>query len=407
MAKENPTPKSRSILAIALIVFELAGIGVSIYLTWIKLHLGENFKCDISAAINCSAVAASEYSAILGMPIAYLGTLTYIVCVALTILGLKPEKSRFHAHAPNYLFAISIWCVIYSIFLAVISTFVIRAVCTYCICLYVVNIGLFVCSFIWSGDVPDGRFKPLLLDAKDGVKTPQVWGGVIAVVILLVVSGFVFAKIKPPPRQLGDGKFDLRGHPFKGNLGAPVIVVEVSDPKCPWCAKANRVIQQAETAYGDKFQVSFVFYPLEQECNEKLKRTVHPQACIGSYAARCAQLQGEAKFWEYINMLFERQTEDWTADQLVSYAREINLDTDKFRQCLADPDTVKYVKSDIKQCEANNISSTPAIFFNGKEYGGITTGVPAFLDDLQEAMTAKPTAATAPSTSEKTIVPQK
>ena len=405
MANENPKQKSRLALVVILFLIEAAGIGVSIYLTWIKYHFGNNPICDISSKFSCSAVAASRYSAIIGIPIAYFGILTYIVCVVLTALGMKPEKSRFHAHIPNYLLAISSWCVVYSIFLALISTLVIKSICTFCVALYVVNIGLFVCSIIWSGDVPEGRFAPLLGDIKDGVKIPQVWGVVIAIAIVLVISGLLFSRIKPPPPP--QGIYDLAGHPMKGDQRNPVQVIEVSDPKCPWCAKAHRVIKEAETTYGDKFYVAFVFYPLEMECNETLKRTIHPQACLGSYAARCAKVVGDdAKFWEYMDMLFERQTEEWTAETLTNYSREIGLDENRFKQCLSDPDTIKYIKSDVEQCEKNGVHGTPVIYFNGKESGGVTSGVPAFMEYLQEALSPKPpSTSSAPATAEQSVAP--
>lgn len=395
--------KSRRATNITMLVFEIIGIIVSIHL--IQLHYTGG-QCGAESSIfQCSVVAASKYSAMFGIPIAFLGTLTYITCVILTILGMSPQKSRFHAHAPSYLLAISIWCIAYSVFLACLSAFVIKALCPFCLSLYVVNIILFICSFVWSKDVPEGRFAPLNEDIKLGVKMPAVWGCIGGLSILLVISYFVFANIKiggAQPNNKPKIKMDLSDNPWKGNPNS-IEVVEVSDPKCPWCSKAHDVIKEAEKTYGEKFHVYFVNYPLDQSCNEKMSKTIHPQACLGAYAGHCADKQG--KFWDYLDLLFKRQSEAWDEKVLTTYAKELGLNEAEFRSCLSDPKTVAAIKQDIADCLKNDVSSTPTVFFNGKNLGGITSGVPAFIDNLEKSLSAPEE--TKKATSEVTPAPIK
>ena len=90
-----------------------------------------------------------------------------------------------------------------------------------------------------------------------------------------------------------------------GDPDAPVVIVEFTDIKCPWCMKTHEVLKQGRKIYGDKYCVYLIHYPLDQSCNPELANSLHPGACRGTYGARCAQIQG--KFWEYVDLLFEQE----------------------------------------------------------------------------------------------------
>ncbi len=401
-----PERRTRPVIVIVLIITLLVGIGSGIYLTWLHFRAGGSF-CDINETLNCSAVATGPFSSILGIPVAHYGVLTYLVCMILTILGTNPHKNRFRAHVPLYLLAISIWCVLFSIFLALVSTFMIEAHCIFCMTLYGVNLVFLILSIIWTVDVPKGRFKSLLSDIYTGVGMVRVWIAAGVVVLVLVGSGVGFSFIEPRvikgPEAVG---FDFSDNPWKGPLDAPVQVITVSDPKCPWCARAHDVIMEARERYGDKFYVIFNHYPLDKTCNTELSRTLYEGACNGSQASYCAQRQSMDKFWEYMDYLFEHRKEDWTIEVLISYAEKLELDTDKFRKCMNDPAAMAVIKQDIRDGRKNKVNSTPTIFFNGQAYGNAATNTREFLSTLQKVIAADKRAST-PATGERTVIPEK
>jgi len=401
-----PERKTRRVLITLLIVTQLVGIGSAIYLTRLHFRAG-GAVCDINETLSCSTVATGPFSSLLGIPVAYYGVLTYLVCLVLTVLGTKPDKSRFRAHVPLYLLAISTWCVLFSIFLALVSTFVIKAYCIFCMTLYGVNLMLLILSIAWAADVPKGRLKSLISDMATGVGMVRVWIAAAAMAAVLVASGIGFSFIKPVvvkgPEAVG---FDLSDNPWAGPLDAPVQVIEVSDPKCPWCARAHRVITKARERYGDKFYVVFNHYPIDKTCNPNLGRTLHEGACMGSLAAHCAQRQSRKMFWEYMDYLFGHQGDDWNDDVLASYAEELGLDTEEFRKCLKDPTALDAIKQDITDAEKNGVNGTPTFFFNGQAYGNAAADARRFISTLQEAMTAGEHAS-ATATGERTVIPEK
>ena len=84
--------------------------------------------------------------------------------------------------------------------------------------------------------------------------------------------------------------------PSIGPVNAPVTIVEFSDFQCPYCQKSVGVLKELRRLYGDKVRVVYRDYPGPN----------HPHAPQAAEAAQCAGEQG--KFWEYHDILFDRQT---------------------------------------------------------------------------------------------------
>lgn len=385
-----------------MIFLELAGTGFALYLTYIKFD-SAGATCNINTTFDCGTVANSKYSAILGIPIAWLGVLTYLVCLVFSIMSFFPNKGRVYHHTPIYLLVISIWCVFYSIILACISTFILKTYCTNCIGMYFVNIGLLMGSWLLSGDVEEGRWAPIWDDFKDGLKEIKVWAAALGMVAILVGSYFFFTYVTlPTSRGIFRGA-DLKLYPAKGNPNAPVQIVEFSDFKCPWCKRCYDIIEESRATYGDKYIVYFIHYPLEQSCNKDLKMTLHVGSCQGAYAAYCAQKQG--KFWEMADQLFGNQEEIWDANALLDYARKTGIDRQKFATCLADPETKKFIAQNIELAQKNKITHTPTLYFNGVESANITGGKQILVRELQKAIAAGAGAASASSPPEQPAQP--
>jgi protein-disulfide isomerase len=82
---------------------------------------------------------------------------------------------------------------------------------------------------------------------------------------------------------------------IKGDLNAPIKIVEYSDFDCPFCGRFHIVMNQIVSENPD---VAWVYrhFPLEQ---------LHPQAPLVAAASECvAELGGEEAFWSFTDGYF-------------------------------------------------------------------------------------------------------
>lgn len=181
-----------------------------------------------------------------------------------------------------------------------------------------------------------------------------------------IVSQMVANKVLINPLEIKDAGVVI------GNKEAPVTIYEFTDFECPYCAIAEgneKLVEQFKTNnpnykpgikgvydnYIDKGLVKIVFfnYPV-----------VHPSAKIVHVAAMCANEQN--KFREYADKLWSSR-EEWTAltsreDILKTYAKDLNLDSGLFDDCLDNQKTLDLVEKDIKIGQELSISGTPSFF---------------------------------------------
>ncbi len=150
--------------------------------------------------------------------------------------------------------------------------------------------------------------------------------------------------------------------------GAKVTVVEFGDYQCPACGQAYPTVKQVKKDYGDKINFVFRNYPLSQ----------HKFALIAAEAAEAANAQG--KFWEMHDLLFENQTtwsiKDKPLDFFVGYAKDLGLDTNKFKKDVEDNKYATLIQGDINDGNSVAINATPTFFVNGQ----VLPGLPSYQD---------------------------
>lgn len=174
--------------------------------------------------------------------------------------------------------------------------------------------------------------------------------------------------------------FSIEGRPSQGPEDALVEFVEFTDYECPFCRRFR------ETTYPEirrRFdgRVKWVVrnYPLSQ---------IHPNARLAAEAAECALDQD--RFWEYHDLLFERQDQLGRAE-LKSHARELGLDGDRFDSCLDSGEKQTVVQNDLMDGFRFGVTGTPTFFINGQVVVGAQGPelVSAFIEvALEEAMAA-------------------
>jgi protein-disulfide isomerase len=167
--------------------------------------------------------------------------------------------------------------------------------------------------------------------------------------------------------------------PNRGEISAPVTVVEFTDFQCPACAAMHPILEDVLKAYETKVRFVVRDFPLNQ----------HANARKAAEAANAAHAQG--KFFEYARLLFKNQ-KDLDVPSLKKYATELGLDRKRFDADLDSGTYASEVRHDIDDGEKYGIESTPTIFVNGRVLRNLSAeGLRAAIDEALANASAQKT----------------
>jgi Na+/H+ antiporter NhaA len=150
---------------------------------------------------------------------------------------------------------------------------------------------------------------------------------------------------------------DPRRDHVRGPAKALVTLVEYGDFECPYCGQAEPVIRELLADYGDLRYV-WRHLPLPD---------VHPHAQLAAEGSEAAGKQG--KFWEMHDELLAHQGA-LTDEDLVRYAGDLGLDTDRFAADLARHAGAGRIAEDVDSADLSGVSGTPTFFVNGRRHHG-------------------------------------
>jgi len=159
--------------------------------------------------------------------------------------------------------------------------------------------------------------------------------------------------------------------PVLGPANAPVTIVEYLDYQCPFCHRAQSVVDEIMTRYPGKVRFVHRDYLLGK-----------PRSLAAARAARCAGEQG--KFWEYHRDLLVTPGDMGDAD-LRQRATGMGLDGGKFSTCAASDRFDADIRRASESGQTLGIDSTPTFFINGRRLVG---AVPAdqFVEVIEEEL---------------------
>ena len=174
------------------------------------------------------------------------------------------------------------------------------------------------------------------------------------------------------PSQLGAAQIfrvSFDGEPFKGDPDAPVTVVEFSDFQCPFCSRFfEQTLPLIEENYIDTGKIKFVYKDLPLD-------NLHTNARSAHIASECADEEG--KFWEYHDVLFQKQSE-WnrlaSSDlkiTLSQFAVDLGMQAASFELCMESQDIADEVNQDTLEAARIGATGTPAFFIGTEEDGFI------------------------------------
>jgi protein-disulfide isomerase/uncharacterized membrane protein len=353
------------------------GLVSSLYLGHLHLRINaadgvpiDSF-CNINQGFNCITVATSKYSVVLGIPVAFYGIEFFGITLAIVLLSqLRIWKLRHWESLVFFAMAIGLPV---SILLASISVTRIHSICIMCLTVYGVVLTLFL--MLWFANW--GRFGRLLTEGpKDLLAFVRTARG--GIVVFLAAGAFVSQFFWAPPLFSNKPRHSVVVDKMDGNkwyglptagltIGpkdAPIKIEEFTDFECPFCGRAHQVMIRLLQQFPGKIHLIHRDYPLDANCNPRLDRAFHPNACRASYYARCAARQG--KYWPMETLLFANR-DQLEAEDLKHYAKRVGLDIDKMIACVKSPATREAVLRDIKAAIRLGVRGTPTLIVNGDE----------------------------------------
>jgi len=195
------------------------------------------------------------------------------------------------------------------------------------------------------------------------------------------------------------------GAPYRGNPNA-LVTIEVFENYVDQDSRLIQgVIDEIEAYFGEFVKIVHKDFPSDKKdiTNRNLNIDYYnPLAVRAAFAARCANEQG--KFWAYHRLLYRKQritvpytkfvefnpesgastglTEEQNvyddAEDLVSYASELGLDSTQFRACLSSERYKGVVLADLKEAfkgltyaVETDIDAVPTLRINGTKFGGL------------------------------------
>ncbi len=166
--------------------------------------------------------------------------------------------------------------------------------------------------------------------------------------------------VPPKPENLtvkGDAIYVL------GKSDAPLTLVEFTDYQCPFCGRfETTTFPEIKKNYIDTGKVRFILRDLPLD--------FHPFALKAAQSVHCAGDQG--KYWEMKELVFKNQNKI-DVDSLAGYAKDLSLNGDTFKSCMADGKHLKEIGDEAKYAASLGITGTPT-FVLGKAVGDSVEG---------------------------------
>ena len=206
----------------------------------------------------------------------------------------------------------------------------------------------------------------------DTAKRPFLIGGVIAVILIVIGavaltsrdsesgddpkgSNVAAAGENRAEDKYGVARRDGQDMTAMGDVNAPVVMVEYSDYRCPFCGVFSRdTLPKLITDYIDTGKLRYERRDLP---------VFGPESMLGAMAARAAGLQG--RYWEYHEAVYadapERGHLTIDSDRVVGWAKKVGVpDMEKFVADLNNPALSAQVQADTDEGRGLGVTGTPA-----------------------------------------------
>lgn len=162
-----------------------------------------------------------------------------------------------------------------------------------------------------------------------------------------------------------------------GNKEAKVVLIEYLDFQCEACARVYPMTEKVKEEYKDRVLFVTRYFPLSG----------HQYSRQSASVVEASGQQG--KYWKMFKLMFERQTTWSESDDPTtlfnSYAKELNLDMEKFNVDIKSQTTKDRIDNDFSSGNKLNVQGTPSFFINGRKMS-TPTDITAFRKVLDEEL---------------------
>ena len=145
----------------------------------------------------------------------------------------------------------------------------------------------------------------------------------------------------------------------RGDIDAPLTLIEYSDYECPFCKRFHPTMEQMMVEYGNSGQIKWVYrhFPLSFH---------DPLATAEAMATECAnELGGNDKFWELTDLIFERTASNGNGLNIADLPKmgaEIGLSESEMKTCIDSGKYQDHIQSEMAAGSAAGVTGTPGSF---------------------------------------------
>lgn len=368
----------------------LLGLLVSFYLSHHHIEVKSNLQigtsiCSFDEVFDCDSVARSDFSELMGMPVAFLGIFYYSVVFLLLVFN-KDLAFDAKKKLNSLLFALFSISLVLSLYLAYGSYVTLGKVCIFCSLLYVTNLALYGLMFFYKeqrgslGAAISFLFQDFLVSLKGlffilgtvGVAVtlftfPPVYEKYVLLPRYLNVQGQkIIAELKS---QWENGPVEIDENLAKALPGAIIrepssnaskifTIVEYADYECPFCQKVAPVLEKLYEENKDRVRLVLLQFPLDNVCNRSIERNFHENSCKLAKSVVCASLDFGKSSLDFHNRVLKDQP--FSDEALDVLYKDFQMDG---ANC---PKAEAALKEQIEFALKADIHSTPNIFIEGK-----------------------------------------
>lgn len=356
-----------------VVLIALIGLADSVYLAISHYRVYNDIAyssfCALSRAINCDTVSQSPHAILMGLPVPLWGVLAYLFYLILLRLAWKTRDDEHRLW--TVLFVTAMAFSLYSIYLALISTFYIKSYCIMCVFDYAINFALLFTSGmvrsrfkmpgLWSGLRQDVRYLLVSKTAVVGLMAPL--GGLTLIALVFLPH---YWEAAPPlvPSGVPMG-LNADGHPWIGAVKPEIEITEFADYQCFQCNKLHYYLRRIVTAHPDKLRIVHRHFPMDHHFNPLIKKPYHQRAGVLALMAIFAAEKG--KFWPMNDYLFTIGRRDGPI-QIKEVAGAVGLDAEELANAINSPAIRLRLRQDIRDGLKLGLRGTPGFVINGKVY---------------------------------------
>lgn len=326
------------------LVLSLAALGLALSILLEVLHVRAYLApsatsfCTLGQKLDCTSVALSHHSVVLGLPLPLWGALGF---VALGVAALL--RSR-------WLVVLAGAAALASLALLVVEIVAVGSLCLLCEAVHLVAFGAFGVALSLD--------QKALAPVTDQRHALLVFGpaAVVALALLRFVPHYwgVFSWKGELPYAHGT---TAEGHPWIGAETPKVTVEEFTDYRCVFCkaeaARSLRLLSQ----HADTLRIVRRQFP-RQRCPER-----PTFACLALRFAACAGEQD--KFWQADRWLFGRAGRRGNLEA-ADLARDLGLDQGKLTSCIGREDVARRAAQEAQFAMDQGYKATPTLVVDGK-----------------------------------------